>query len=69
MLTFHVTWLRDASFTATLTLRTSGTEPKIKYYSEMRGEWAKRAEVDACVAQLVAVMSEVLLEPSKNGLV
>ncbi|KAG0710135.1 Phosphoglucomutase-2 [Chionoecetes opilio] len=53
-----------------LTFRTSGTEPKIKYYSEMcatpdQGDW-KALEVD--LGELVACVVEELMQPSKNNL-
>ncbi|ORX85444.1 hypothetical protein K493DRAFT_319967 [Basidiobolus meristosporus CBS 931.73] len=49
-----------------ITLRTSGTEPKIKWYSEMTGPDRDqvRKELDA----LVKVITDDLLEPSVNNL-
>ncbi|KAI1292771.1 Phosphoglucomutase-2 [Halotydeus destructor] len=53
-----------------LTIRTSGTEPKIKYYTEAIAEpdlknWQ---EVDKMLIDLVWNMIKVCLEPEKNGL-
>ncbi|KAG7174532.1 phosphoglucomutase-2-like [Homarus americanus] len=54
-----------------LTLRTSGTEPKIKYYSEMcatpeQEDWAA---LKAELAELVEAVVQELMEPDKNGLI
>ncbi|XP_045107656.1 phosphoglucomutase-2-like isoform X1 [Portunus trituberculatus] len=54
-----------------LTLRTSGTEPKIKYYSEMcatpdQGDW-KALEVE--LADLVNCVVEEMMQPRKNNLI
>ena len=49
-----------------ITLRTSGTEPKIKYYTEYKGLNVADAQItlDALVVKIV----EELLQPTKNGL-
>ncbi|TPX51447.1 phosphoglucosamine mutase [Synchytrium endobioticum] len=49
-----------------MTLRTSGTEPKIKYYSELAGESTEAATKS--LNGIIADMSEKLLEPEKNCL-
>jgi phosphomannomutase len=52
---------------AILTLRGSGTEPKIKYYSELQG-----TDVDATnkeLAELVQAVIHDFLRPEANGLV
>jgi len=55
------------------TLRASGTEPKIKYYIELRTEPGKQAsdlgEVMVELNQLEKDVIETLLEPESNGLV
>lgn len=66
MITFQVS---HHSFTASLTLRTSGTEPKIKYYSEMTVDYDRRLEIEGMLSQLIKSVAEELLEPEKNGLV
>ncbi|KAB7499890.1 Phosphoglucomutase-2 [Armadillidium nasatum] len=54
-----------------ITLRTSGTEPKIKYYSEIyaspgESNWGKLKDELQC---LVSFIIEELLEPTKNRLI
>ncbi|KAI9010316.1 hypothetical protein CLU79DRAFT_773822 [Phycomyces nitens] len=48
------------------TIRTSGTEPKIKYYSELRGDSEEQAKID--LAKVVAAIGDQLMEYEKNGL-
>jgi len=53
-----------------MTLRTSGTEPKIKYYSEMcakegQTDWEK---LQAELHTLATAVVETLLQPHANGL-
>jgi phosphomannomutase len=67
MITFQVS--DGVKYSATLTLRTSGTEPKIKFYSEMTGSYANRLEIQQALAALVSGMAEELLEPQRNGLI
>jgi len=53
-----------------LTLRTSGTEPKIKWYSELcakPGDTRSMAELDVELAELISVMVEDLYQPTING--
>jgi phosphoglucomutase len=50
------------------TLRASGTEPKLKYYSELAGAWADRSHVDATLAAVVAAAVETLVQPARHGL-
>ena len=52
---------------AVLTMRTSGTEPKIKYYSEMVGQ--SRQSCLEKLDKLVAAMVDEFYQPSKNGLI
>lgn len=49
------------------TVRTSGTEPKIKYYSEIRGDDMElmREELHKTVTELITL----ILEPEKNHLI
>ena len=52
-----------------LTLRTSGTEPKIKYYSEMQGKpGTSSEEVRENLQQMLENILPKLLEPEKNQL-
>lgn len=55
---------------ATLTIRTSGTEPKIKYYSEIIAQPENKnwSAVEAELSELVNEVVKVCLEPEKNGL-
>ncbi|KAI8374330.1 uncharacterized protein BYT42DRAFT_547388 [Radiomyces spectabilis] len=48
------------------TIRTSGTEPKIKYYSELRGDSEDQAKLD--LAKVVEAIGMELMEYEKNGL-
>ncbi|KAI8874359.1 hypothetical protein GQ42DRAFT_23314 [Ramicandelaber brevisporus] len=50
-----------------LTIRTSGTEPKIKYYIEMRGE--DRASVQKSLQEIVKAVGEELLHATTHGLI
>ncbi|KAF7236600.1 Glucose 1,6-bisphosphate synthase [Varanus komodoensis] len=53
------------------TLRTSGTEPKIKYYAEMCAapEQSDTAFLEEDFEKLIDALVEHFLEPSKNGLI
>uniref|UniRef100_A0A8P0PLP8 Phosphoglucomutase 2 like 1 n=1 Tax=Canis lupus familiaris TaxID=9615 RepID=A0A8P0PLP8_CANLF len=53
------------------TLRTSGTEPKIKYYAEMCAspEQSDTALLEEELRKLIEDLIENFLEPSKNGLI
>lgn len=48
------------------TIRTSGTEPKIKYYCELSGPSAEQARNDLKV--VVNAIGNELMESEKNGL-
>ncbi|KAI8804882.1 hypothetical protein BJ742DRAFT_822777 [Cladochytrium replicatum] len=48
------------------TLRTSGTEPKIKYYSEIRG--STKSEAEASIRDVVCAVVASLIEPERNAL-
>eukprot|EP01135_Chromosphaera_perkinsii_P011357 Nk52_evm2s2391 gene=Nk52_evmTU2s2391 len=53
------------------TLRTSGTEPKIKYYTEMSGKYTCEEDIGKIQAVLdvqVKAIIEEFLQPEKNGL-
>lgn len=54
-----------------LTLRTSGTEPKIKYYSEMCAtpEKTNWAVLQAELAELVEAVVQELMQPQENALI
>lgn len=54
-----------------ITLRTSGTEPKVKYYSEIVAEPGNSdwEGIKATLEETVAMTVEQLLEPTKNGLI
>lgn len=60
MITFRLA--NDTVFT----IRTSGTEPKIKYYSELRGETEEQARID--LHSVVEAIGDELMEYEKNGL-
>jgi phosphoglucomutase len=50
-------------------LRASGTEPKFKYYIEMKGQpGVSRGDVESDLKAMVDVVLDKLLEPEKNGL-
>jgi phosphomannomutase len=50
-------------------LRPSGTEPKFKYYIEMKGQpGVSREEVAKELKTMVEIVLDKLLEPEKNGL-
>lgn len=52
-----------------LTLRTSGTEPKIKYYSEMQGKpGVPGIEVKNELQEMLDDVLPIMLEPEKNNL-
>ncbi|XP_056417052.1 glucose 1,6-bisphosphate synthase [Hyla sarda] len=53
------------------TLRTSGTEPKIKYYAEMCGVPGQgdRLFLEGELQKVIQALVEEFLEPSKNGLI
>eukprot|EP00163_Fabomonas_tropica_P015131 TRINITY_DN275_c0_g2_i6.p2 TRINITY_DN275_c0_g2~~TRINITY_DN275_c0_g2_i6.p2 ORF type:complete len:164 (+),score=48.79 TRINITY_DN275_c0_g2_i6:165-656(+) len=53
---------------ATLTLRGSGTEPKLKYYVEVMNKNSRQA-AQGELAKMVQLMKDELLQPEKNGLV
>lgn len=51
------------------TLRTSGTEPKLKYYVELAGKVGQsRAEVTQILATQVEQIVELMLQPTENNL-
>ncbi|OLY78369.1 putative phosphoribomutase [Smittium mucronatum] len=52
-----------------ITLRTSGTEPKIKYYCEISGDNNDRESVAKELKQLVLSVGDDFLEAKANGLV
>jgi phosphoglucomutase/phosphopentomutase len=52
-----------------VTLRTSGTEPKIKFYTEIAGKQGQaRAEVDAVLHAFVDKLVDEMLQPDVHGL-
>jgi phosphomannomutase len=52
-----------------VTLRASGTEPKIKFYSEMHSKSAKKMETDEKLQILVNNLCQWLLDPEMNKLI
>ena len=52
-----------------VTLRTSGTEPKIKYYTEFKGTDGNVPAAQKILDTLVVEIIETLLEPKANGLI
>uniref|UniRef100_A0A0K8SUW0 Phosphoglucomutase-2 n=2 Tax=Lygus hesperus TaxID=30085 RepID=A0A0K8SUW0_LYGHE len=66
---FMVTFAFDNGLIATL--RTSGTEPKLKYYTELCAS-PELPDVDSITAtldEMVAAIVDEFLEPQKNGLI
>jgi phosphomannomutase len=53
---------------AVITVRGSGTEPKLKYYAELRGEYSQKEQVDAMLADTLHALIHDLLKPEANGL-
>ena len=53
---------------AVCTLRTSGTEPKIKYYCELASEKSLE-EAKSQLSELVGSIIETLLQPDRFGLI
>jgi phosphomannomutase len=54
---------------AELTLRASGTEPKLKYYLEVAGgEGEGEGELQARAAALEAAIADELVKPAESGL-
>ncbi|TPP64290.1 Phosphoglucomutase [Fasciola gigantica] len=54
----------------TLTIRTSGTEPKIKFYSELRSKPNSNQSEESLIAELQELINQMvndLYEPKKNG--
>lgn len=52
-----------------VTLRTSGTEPKIKYYTEIAGKVGQtREELDLTLISFVDQLVEEMLQPTQRGL-
>jgi len=51
------------------TLRGSGTEPKLKYYIELSGDYANKQQIDAELKEMVVAITEECLQPTQNGLV
>ncbi|XP_067949214.1 phosphopentomutase-like [Watersipora subatra] len=52
-----------------MTIRTSGTEPKIKYYSEIQGKGLSEEEAKDVLTNLVHAVVEELLQPEINQLI
>lgn len=54
----------------TVTLRTSGTEPKIKFYTEIAGRpGQQRAELEPLLRTFVGAVVDEMLQPDLHGLV
>ena len=62
----HMLTYTFETFNAVVTLRTSGTEPKLKYYVEVVGETQQVSKERA--SQVAASVIKYMLEPEKNGL-
>lgn len=62
----HMLTYTFETFNAVVTLRTSGTEPKLKYYVEVVGETQEVSKERA--SQVAASVIKYMLEPEKNGL-
>ena len=52
-----------------VTLRTSGTEPKIKYYIEYPGDYDNQVASQKTLHQVVNAVLEDLLDQRRNGLI
>ena len=53
---------------AVITVRGSGTEPKLKYYAELSGSFADKEQVDATLSATLAALIHDLLKPEANDL-
>jgi len=51
-----------------LTLRASATEPKLKYYLEVKGLAAERAAAEQLATQLEAAITSELVQPEAAGI-
>ena len=68
MITFKVNFKPNPSVQAVFTLRTSGTEPKIKYYTEISGPLDRKVDIDEILKELVNAIVSQLIKPEKFGL-
>ena len=50
------------------TLRASGTEPKLKYYSELAGPWPERARIESELSAVVDAAIAALVRPEAHHL-
>jgi phosphomannomutase len=66
VITFWCTSIEDPDKEFTITFRTSGTEPKLKYYSEICGNYDKRNDLQQALKQFVETFTFKLLEPELN---
>jgi len=46
----------------------SGTEPKLKYYAELHGDYEVRSEIEATLKNVVNAVIAEFLRPTENGL-
>lgn len=63
-----VTLYLDPEGLSWITLRASGTEPKVKFYSELRCELAEQAQGKQDLIAIVQKICNWLLDPEVNGL-
>jgi phosphomannomutase len=69
MITFYIESMGDGpKCEAVLTLRTSGTEPKIKFYSEAFGSLSVQEQVRDWLTTMVQCLMRHLLQPQRFGL-
>ena len=64
-----ITMYFDEEELSWITFRTSGTEPKIKFYSEMKCNLVKHEVAEISLRLIVAQFCDILLEPDANQLI
>jgi phosphomannomutase len=63
-----ITFYFDSDELSWMTLRASGTEPKIKFYSEMHCPYEDRLSTLQKLKTVVGILCDLLLEPMRNSM-